>query len=60
MNKATLEDRIKALEAEYAQSLANANAIRGAIQDNQYWLTQLDPTPAPVVEKKKLAVIAKE
>ena len=42
MNKEKIQERIKQLEAERDQLKANLVAYEGALQDNQYWLSQLD------------------
>jgi hypothetical protein len=47
MNEAALKARIELLTAQARQMEQNIHAIGGAIQDCQYWLTQLDQTNAP-------------
>lgn len=37
-----LEERLKVLRQDQVQTLATVNAIGGAIQDCQYWLSVLD------------------
>ena len=46
MNEAALKARIETLTAQARQMEQNLQAIGGAIQDCQYWLTQLDQTNA--------------
>ena len=45
ITREVLEKRIQDLQAKYNQTIADANAIQGAIQDCQYWLDQLKKTP---------------
>ena len=40
MTKEKIKARIEKLELELIQVQANANAISGAIQDCQYWLSE--------------------
>lgn len=47
MNEATLKARIESLTAQARQMEQNLQAIGGAIQDCQYWLTQLEAKDAP-------------
>lgn len=47
MNETALKARIEALTAQARQMEQNIHAIGGAIQDCQYWLTQLEQTNAP-------------
>ena len=47
MNEAALKARIEALTAQARQMEQNIHAIGGAIQDCQYWLTQLEAKDAP-------------
>ena len=47
MNEATLKARIETLTAQARQMEQNLQAIGGAIQDCQYWLTQLEAKDAP-------------
>ena len=42
MDRATIEARIAELRAQAAKLQADFNAINGAIQDCQYWLTVLE------------------
>lgn len=46
MNEAALIARIDLLTAQARQMEQNLQAISGAIQDCQYWLTQLEQTNA--------------
>jgi prefoldin subunit 5 len=46
MNEAALIARIDLLTAQARQMEQNLQAIGGAIQDCQYWLTQLEQTDA--------------
>ena len=46
MNEAALKARIESLTAQARQMEQNLQAIGGAIQDCQYWLTQLEETDA--------------
>lgn len=46
MNEAALIARINTLTAQARQMEQNLQAIGGAIQDCQFWLTQLDQTNA--------------
>lgn len=41
ITKEAIEERIKRLEADREQALANANALEGAILDCQYWIGEL-------------------
>ena len=51
MNKEVLEARIAELKKQMAAVHANYNALNGAVQDCEYWLTQLTPAlDAPVKE----------
>jgi prefoldin subunit 5 len=47
LNEATLKARIELLTAQARQMEQNLQAIGGAIQDCQYWLTQLEAKDAP-------------
>lgn len=47
MNEATLKARIETLTAQARQMEQTLQAIGGAIQDCQYWLTQLEVKDAP-------------
>ena len=47
MNEAALKARIEALTAQARLMEQNLQAIGGAVQDCQYWLTQLEQTNAP-------------
>lgn len=47
MNKESIEDRIKELEAQQEQAKQSFLGCAGAIEDCKYWLSQLP------VEKKK-------
>lgn len=40
-----IEERLRALRADYAQLTANANAVEGAIQDCEHWLAVLKAEP---------------
>lgn len=42
MNVQKLKDRIKLLEQEREQLKGNLAAYEGAIQDNKYWLSELE------------------
>ncbi len=46
MNEATLKARIESLTAQARQMEQTLQAIGGAIQDCQYWLTQLESKDA--------------
>jgi prefoldin subunit 5 len=46
LNEAALKARIEALTAQARQMEQTLQAIGGAIQDCQYWLTQLEQTNA--------------
>lgn len=46
MNEAALKARIENLTAQARQMETTLQAIGGAIQDCQYWLTQLEKTDA--------------
>jgi prefoldin subunit 5 len=46
MNAEVIKARIESLTAQARQMEQNLQAIGGAIQDCQYWLTQLDQTNA--------------
>jgi prefoldin subunit 5 len=46
LNEAALKARIDLLTAQARQMEQNLQAIGGAIQDCQYWLTQLEQTNA--------------
>jgi prefoldin subunit 5 len=46
MNEAALKARIELLTAQARQMEQTLQAISGAIQDCQYWLTQLEQTDA--------------
>ena len=41
LTKDAIEKRLAMLEKDYESTIANANAISGAIQDCKYWLEQL-------------------
>ena len=47
MNAESLKSRIEFLTAQAKQMEFNLHAIGGAIQDCQYWLTQLESKDAP-------------
>jgi len=47
LNEAALKARIETLTAQARQMEQNIQAIGGAIQDCQYWLTQLEAKDAP-------------
>jgi len=47
LNEAALKARIEILTAQGRQMEQNLQAIGGAIQDCQYWLTQLEAKDAP-------------
>jgi len=47
LNEAALITRIDTLTAQARQMEQNLQAIGGAIQDCQYWLTQLEAKDAP-------------
>lgn len=47
MNEATLKARIESLTAQARQMEQTLQAIGGAIQDCQFWLTQLEAKDAP-------------
>jgi prefoldin subunit 5 len=47
LNEAALKARIETLTAQARQMEQNLQAIGGAIQDCQYWLTQLEAKDAP-------------
>jgi len=46
LNETALKARIELLTAQARQMEQNIQAIGGAIQDCQYWLTQLEQTDA--------------
>ena len=46
MNEAALKARIETLTAQARQMEQTLQAIGGAIQDCQFWLTQLEQTDA--------------
>jgi prefoldin subunit 5 len=46
LNEAALKARIELLTAQAKQMEQTLQAISGAIQDCQYWLTQLEQTNA--------------
>jgi prefoldin subunit 5 len=46
LNEAALKARIETLTAQARQMEQTLQAIGGAIQDCQYWLTQLEQTNA--------------
>lgn len=41
VTKEALESRIRDLQTQKDQAIANANALTGAIQDCQFWLDQI-------------------
>jgi len=47
VNEAALKARIETLTAQARQMETTLQAIGGAIQDCQYWLTQLEAKDAP-------------
>jgi prefoldin subunit 5 len=47
LNETALKARIELLTAQARQMEQNLQAIGGAIQDCQYWLTQLEAKNAP-------------
>jgi hypothetical protein len=47
LNEAALKARIDTLTAQARQMETTLQAIGGAIQDCQYWLTQLEAKDAP-------------
>ena len=47
MNAEVIKARIELLTAQARQMEQNIQAISGAIQDCQYWLTQLEAKNAP-------------
>ena len=47
MNEAALKARIELLTAQARQMEQTLQAISGAVQDCQYWLTQLEAKDAP-------------
>jgi uncharacterized coiled-coil protein SlyX len=54
MNKEVLEARIAELKSQMATVHANYNALNGAVQDCEYWLSQLNPVlDTPVKEETK-------
>jgi prefoldin subunit 5 len=46
LNEAALKARIELLTAQARQMEQTLQAISGAVQDCQYWLTQLEQTDA--------------
>ena len=46
MNEAVIKARIELLTAQAKQMEQTLQAISGAVQDCQYWLTQLEQTDA--------------
>jgi prefoldin subunit 5 len=47
LNEAAIKARIETLTAQARQMEQNLQAIGGAIQDCQFWLTQLEAKDAP-------------
>jgi prefoldin subunit 5 len=47
LNEAAIKARIETLTAQARQMEQNLQAIGGAIQDCQYWLTKLEAKNAP-------------
>jgi len=47
LNEAALKARIETLTAQARQMETTLQAIGGAVQDCQYWLTQLEAKNAP-------------
>jgi len=47
LNEAALKARIETLTAQARQMEQNLQAIGGAIQDCQFWLTELEAKNAP-------------
>jgi hypothetical protein len=47
LNEAALKARIELLTAQAKQMEQTLQAISGAVQDCQYWLTQLEAKDAP-------------
>jgi hypothetical protein len=47
LNEAAIKARIETLTAQARQMETTLQAIGGAIQDCQYWLTQLEAKNAP-------------
>jgi prefoldin subunit 5 len=47
LNEAAIKARIETLTAQARQMEQTLQAIGGAIQDCQYWLTQLEAKDAP-------------
>jgi hypothetical protein len=47
LNEAALKARIELLTAQARQMEQTLQAIGGAVQDCQYWLTQLEAKDAP-------------
>jgi hypothetical protein len=47
MTKEAIEARINVLRQQYEQTIANSNAIQGAIQDCEYWLKTLEAPQEP-------------
>ncbi len=43
MKKEDLEDRLKKVEAEIEQTLANFNMLMGGKQEILFWLKQIEP-----------------
>ena len=52
MTKEAIETRISSLKAQLDQLMANANAVNGAIQECEYWLSCL-PKESPKLELVK-------
>ena len=50
MTEQDLNERLKSLDAQRRQAEANLNAIAGAMQECQFWLTKLT---SPVEETEK-------
>ena len=42
MTKEKIEARLSSLRAEYDQTMTNLQALHGAVQDCQYWLSEID------------------
>lgn len=51
MTRDAILARKRALEADYQAALNQAQALHGAIQDCDFWLTQL-PDSTPVTEEE--------
>ena len=54
MTEGEIKARIEELQKLLDQRLADANALRGAIQDCEFWLARLLNPPAPETQGPRL------